>query len=418
MSTDMLLERARLLLEQGRTNDAIKDVKQFLQKDPENDEALSLYARCLYEKNEITEGIEMMRQAIRMDPENSFYFYLLAFGYYKKDEHGAALDNLNNAISLNPYNPEYHGLSAFIQLEEKNFKLALEKADEGLALDPENITCLNARSTALNKLKRTDDAIETMQDALAQDPDNEFTHATVGWNFLEKGKHKEAAKHFREALRINPDLRNARAGLKEALKSKIPPYRWLLQYSFWVNNKGKKARWVVPIALYIAVRALSGALGSNESTAFAGTILVALYLVFVVTSWIINPLANFFLLFHRDGKYALDLTERWTAITVVTSLVLGCIAFVPTLSMSTKDEFYPTLSMTAVIFWLMALPLGDIHYPLSLKNTGTANKAAVILVSTGLLTILLAFIYFPAAIITGAVFLIGFILNNWLGIFR
>jgi tetratricopeptide (TPR) repeat protein len=418
MSIYMLLERARLLMEQGRTNDAIREVKLFLQKYPEHDEALSLYARCLYDKNEIDEGIQVILQAIRIDPENSFYFYLLAFGYYKKDQHFAALDNLNRAISLNPYNPEYFGLTAFVHLEEKDFKLALEKADEGLALDPENITCLNARSTALNKLKRTDDAIETMQDALAQDPDNEFTHATVGWNFLEKGKHKEAAKHFREALRINPDHRNARAGLKEALKSKIPPYKWLLQYSFWVNNKGKKARWVVPIALYITVRVLSSALGSNESTAFAGSIVIALYLIFVVTSWIINPLANFFLLFHRDGKYALDLTERWTAITVVTSLVLGCIAFLPTLSMTTKDELYPPFSMIAVVFWLMAMPLGDIQYPLSIKNTGTANKAALILVSTGLITIMLAFVYFPAAIVTGAVFLIGFILNNWLGIFR
>ena len=418
MNTEMILGRARLLLDQGRTNDAIKEVKQVLHKDPENDEALSLYARCLYDKNEIDEGIEIILQAIRIDPENSFYFYLLAFGYYKKDENFAALDNLDKAIRLNPYNPEYYGLSAFIHLEEKDFGLALEKADEGLALDPENITCLNARSTALNKLKRTDDAIETMQDALAQDPDNEFTHATVGWNFLEKGKHKDAAKHFREALRINPDHRNARAGLKEALKSKIPPYRWLLQYSFWVNNKSKKARWVIPVALYITVRILSGVLRSNESTAVVGGIIVALYLVFVVTSWIINPLANFFLLFHSDGKYALDLTEKWTAITVVSSLILGCLIFVPALTMGPKDGVYPPLMIAAVILWLMALPLGDIQYPLSFKNTETSNKAALILVSTGLLTILLAFIYFPAAIVTGSVFAIGFVLNNWLRVFR
>ena len=79
MSIYMILERARLLLEQGRTNDAIREVKQFLQKYPENDEALSLYARCLYDKNEIPEGIEVILQAIRIDPENSFYFYLFAF---------------------------------------------------------------------------------------------------------------------------------------------------------------------------------------------------------------------------------------------------------------------------------------------------------------------------------------------------
>ena len=415
---EILLDRTRLLLDQGRTNDAIREVKQFLQEEPENDEALSLYARCLYNKNEISEGIKVTLQAIRLEPENSFYFYLLAFGYYKQDKNSSALENLDKAISLNPYNPEYYGLSAFVHLEEKNFESGLNKADEGLALDPENITCLNARSTALNKLKRTDDAIETMQDALAQDPDNEFTHVTIGWNFLEKGNHKEAAKHFREALRINPDHRNARAGLKEALKSRIPPYKWILQYSFWVNNKGKKARWIIPIGAYIAVRILSGALGSSDSTAAIGGVVVTLYLVFVVTTWIINPLANFFLFFHRDGKYALDLTEKWTAITVVSSLVLGCLVIVPALVMGPKEVLYPPLLITAVIFWLMALPLGDIRYPLSFKGTGTANKAALILIATGILTILLCFIYFPAAIVTGAIFAIGFVLNNWLGVFR
>ena len=88
---EILLDRARLLLDQGRTNDAIREVKQFLQEEPENDEALSLYARCLYNKNEISEGIKVTLQAIRLEPENSFYFYLLAFGYYKQDKNNSAL---------------------------------------------------------------------------------------------------------------------------------------------------------------------------------------------------------------------------------------------------------------------------------------------------------------------------------------
>ena len=85
MNTETLLKRARLLLDQGRTNDSIKEIKRVLQQEPGNDEALSVYARCLFDNNEITEGIEIILQAIRIDPQNSFYFYLLAFGYYKKD---------------------------------------------------------------------------------------------------------------------------------------------------------------------------------------------------------------------------------------------------------------------------------------------------------------------------------------------
>ena len=46
--------------------------------------------------------------------------------------------------------------------------------------------------------------------AYGKEPDNEFTHATVGWNIFEKGNHKKANQHFREALRINPNYRNPR----------------------------------------------------------------------------------------------------------------------------------------------------------------------------------------------------------------
>lgn len=419
-NSNLLIDRARLLFEQGRVDDTIRELKNVLQQDPENDEAFAIYARCYYSKNQLDDGITAANQAISLEPHQGYYLYLRAFGYYKKDQHSKARADLNEAIQLDPYNPEFFGLYSFIYLDEKEFQPALEKANEGLELDPENITCLNARSTALNKLRRVDDAIETMQDALAQDPDNEFTHATIGWNCLEKGKHKEAAKHFREALRINPNHTSARAGLKEALKSKIPPYKWLLQYSFWITNKGKNARWIIPIALYIGVRVLAGALGSNESTETAASTIITLYLVFVVTSWIINPLANFFLLFHSDGKYALTSTERYTAITVVSFIILGCVSFVfATLTTEPAEgKVYTPFMITAFAFWLMTVPLGDIEYPLSFNAGGSANKVALILTSLGLLTILLAFVYFPAAIITGAAFIIGFVLNNWLGLFR
>lgn len=418
INPETLLNRARLLLEQGRTNDAIRELKQVLQEDPENSEALAVYARCLYDKNELDQGIEVNLRAIRLDPENSFYFYLLAFGHYRKDQHTAAIDNLGKAISLNPYNAEYYGLLAFVQLEEKKFQVALNKANEGLALDAENITCLNARSTALNKLKRTDAAIETMQDALAQDPDNEFTHATVGWNFLEKGRHKEATKHFREALRIDPNLASARAGLKEALKSKIPPYRWLLQYSFWIHNQGKNASWIIPIGIYLTVRVLASALNANSSTASMGTVLVGAYLVFVVTTWIISPLANFFLLFHPDGKYALTNTERWSAITVVSSLLLGLIFLTPAMSETSKLGVYSPSMIAAFVFLLMAVPLRDVEFPIRFKNTALSNKIALGLVGMGLITIGLGFVNMEAAIFTGTIFAVVFILNNWLGVFR
>ena len=417
--TFQFIERARLLLEQGRVNDAVKQIKNALQKDPDNDMALALYARCQFDQKDFDGGIETLYKAIYIDPENSYYYYLLAFGYYRKDLNTQALEKLNQSIVLNPYFAESFGLMGYVYCDEKNFKLALEKANEGLATDPNNITCLNVRSIALNKMKQTDAAVETMQHALAQDPDNEFTHSTIGWNYLEKGNNKVAATHFREALRINPNMNNAKQGLKEALKSKIPPYKWLLQYSFWINNQGKKTRWIIPLALYFGVRILSTAFNQSKSTESIAGVIVGLYLLFVLTSWLINPVANFVLLFYKDGKYALDLTEKNSAISVVATLFAGVTCLVISYFLRAGSNILSTSLLTAgIAFLVMALPLGRIQYPLSFKRYDTQNKVALGLTGLGFVTVVFAFIYLPVAFVTGACFLVIFVVNSWISVFR
>ena len=417
---NVILDQARLLLEQGRPKDAEAKIKQFLQQEPDNDYALSLLARCLYDRKQFDEGITVIQHAISLNPEESFYFYLHAFGHYQKNNSFLAIDNLNKAIQLNPYHAEYYGLLSFVLLGDKKFADALQKANEGLAVEAENITCLNARSMALNKLKKTDEAIATMQHALAQDPDSEFTHTTIGWNLLERGKHKEAAAHFREALRINPVMQNAQNGLKEALKSKIPPYKWLLQYSFWVNNQGKRLKTAMPIILYIIFRVLIGIFRQSSATAGLVWVVAGIYLLFVIGSWTMNSIANFFLLFHPDGKYALSHTEKWSAVTVVTAMLSGftviALALFTPLTSGTRyeDGFFAA----GLVCLSLALPLGEVDYPIRFSKTNKRNIFSLILVAIGLLS-LLSVVFFPAqALIIMAVYGAGFLLYNWSGVLR
>ena len=417
---NIILDQAKLLLEQGRPKDAELKIKQFLQQEPDNDYALSLLARCYFDKKEFDQGIEVIQKAIRIDPVESFYFYLHAFGHYQKNNSFLAIDNLNKAIALNPYHAEYYGLLSFVLLGDKKFNEALLKANEGLAVEAENITCLNARSMALNKLKKTDEAIATMQNALAQDPDSEFTHTTIGWNLLERGKHKEAATHFREALRINPVMQNAQAGLKEALKSKIPPYKWLLQYSFWVNNQGKKLKAAMPIIMYVLFRLLIVIFRQSSSTAFLVWVVAGLYLLFVIGSWTMNSIANFFLLFHPDGKYALTNTEKWSAISVVAAMftgfvILGLAIFTP-LAIGTvyEDGFFAA----GIVCLSLALPLGEIDYPIKFTKDNKRNLFSLLLTGLGLLSIL-SVVFFPAqALMIMGGYGICFLLYNWSGVLR
>lgn len=416
-----MLDQARLLLDQGRAKDAEAKIKQFLQQEPNNHYALSLLARCLFHRKQFDEGITVMQDAISFQPEESFYYYLLAFGFYQEDKSKPAIDNLNRAIVLNPWHAEYYGLMSFVLLGERQFNTALEKANEGLALEADNLTCLNARSMALNKLKKTDEAIATMQDALAQDPDSGFTHNTIGWNLLERGRHKEAATHFREALRINPVMQNAQSGLKEALKSKIPPYKWLLQYSFWVNNQGKRLKVAMPIILFVGFRLLIGLLGQSSSTEVLGGVVAGIYLVFVIGSWTMNSIANFFLLFHPDGKYALTNTEKWSAIGVVSAMVGGfaLLGMAASFSSFAKGTAYEGIFLvTGLICLSLALPLGEMDYPIDFKNTKKRNRFSLILTGLGIFALLFTAVFPAQALIPISLYGVCFLLYNWSGVLR
>lgn len=408
-----LLERARLLLSQGRITDAKREIQQVLSKDPQNDIALSLFGQCLLEEKKTDEAITVFQQAIALEPENAFYFYLLGFAYYIKSDYVKAVEELSNAIRMNPYAAEFFGLLGHVYIGQLKYETALEKADEGLALDPENITALNARSIALNKLRRTDDAVETMKTTLSMDPDNAITHATVGWNFLEKGKHKEATTHFREALRIDPDMQAAKMGLKEALKSVIPPYRWLLQFSFWVNNKGKNFRWGFFIAIYIGVRIVISLTKDNPRFETIGIIVVVAYLLFIGISWIIGPLANVFLLFHRDGKHALDQSEKWNAISFMACIAGGIVIL--TFSGLLADAGRPdTWFLAGMILLSLAVPAGHMDYPLRLKGNSLGQWLSIALLLLGGIVVAMGLAGLPGFEIPAVIYFIVFVLYSWL----
>lgn len=419
VNTGVLLDRAGLLLEQGRIQDAENAARDVLSKEPYNDVALAILGRCAYEGGHFRDGMGFISEALAIRPEHSFYYYLLGFGHYQLEAFDDATEHLEAAQALHPHVAEYYGLHAFILLAQKSWQAALEKADEGLALEADNLTCLNARSRALNKLRRNSEAIDTMQDALAVDPHNEHTHVTVAWNYLEKGTHKSAQHHFREALRLSPNNEAARTGLKEALKSNIAPYRWLLQYHFWLHNRGKRWRAAAPIVLYVLFRLLSSALGSSEATKDLVWIPVTLYLLLVITSWTISPIANFVLLFHPLGRHAVTVSERWSAITVVGAVFSGLALLTAALFTPwfTGTPFSETVFFAAVTLITLALPLGQITYPLAWRRRSRGVRIAMALTALGLLTV--AFAPLPQVqMVFFALYGICFMLYNWIGLFR
>jgi tetratricopeptide (TPR) repeat protein len=404
---DSLLERANQLIQLKRFPEAEKELKQVLTINPNSAQALALLSICQAEQGNLQEAKNFIRQAIGQQPDNDFFLYLQAFFQYKEDELKEAEKSIRNAIAFEPHNAEYFGLAALIKISQKEWQLALDNANQGLSVDPDNLTCLNARSTAFFKMDRKEEAYATIQEALSKDPENEVTHTNIGWGLLERGDHKKALEHFREALKINPEFTYAKAGLVEGLKARYWFYRIFLKYAFWIGNLKGKAQWIVILGMWFGVRILRAIAETNPGLAMIITPIIYLYFAFAISTWLIEPLSNLFLRLNIYGRFALTKNEIQSSNFVGISLLIG--AFGGIMYLSTDD----LLHLMILIYGLsMMIPLASMFNPPKEKS-----KKVLIAYTIGLAVVGLLSISFQASTgdpsILAPVYIFGVVIYQW-----
>ncbi len=408
LDSDKLIQRAELLRQQKRWKDAEQQLAIVLQSNPNNVDALQVLAHCKIDGKHFEEAIQILLRCLQFDANSDYNFYLLAFAHYQQNQNTIAKDYLKQAIALFPYNDGYFALQAHILLEEKQYQAALDSANEGLAINPESLSCLNARSTALFRLNKKEEAYETINEALSIDPEDYVTHASYGWHYLEKGKHKEAATHFKESLRNNPNYEYAKEGYKAALKSKLPFYRWLLQFNLWMSNQKRSVRVAMIFGVWIIVRIISS-LTSNSPLQMIGIIIVVLYFLVTMMSWLGSAIANLYLLFTPHGKYILNNTETWSARFVGLSLLCGLICFFVAVSMQTQ------LIPIALLIASLSIPFTEMEFPIKPFKGKSRTVVTHILLLLAILAIISSTFSIQLATLFGVLYAIFFLGFMWVG---
>jgi hypothetical protein len=166
-------------------------------------------------------------------------------------------------------------------------------------------------------------ASQSIADALRRNPHSAATHASQGWAMLHQNDVKKALEHFRESLRLNPENPAARQGMMEALKARNFLYRIMLRYYLWMSRVSRRGQWGIVIGLWIGIEALRAVRNSNPALApLIYTLLIA-YTLFVLASWLFQPVFDLTLLFSRFGRYLLNKTQFIAALLVGAQLLAG-----------------------------------------------------------------------------------------------
>lgn len=354
MNNEVYLQRAKLLIEQHRSDQAGEILRQLLANDPNVAEAHSLLALCLLEnRDQWHEATREAEQAVGLAPDSSASHYVLAAVHEKRNRFPEALQSLNEAIQLSPELSHYYGLKASVLGQQSKWKEALEIASIGLSLDAEDETCASMRSISLERLGKTRGAIDEANAAVSRNPDSSTAHSTRGWALLHSGKYQEAQEAFREALRLGPTNEMARIGMIQALNNNYLIFRWVFTFYTFIGRMASGAQWAVLIGMFVGMRLLRAFAKANPEWEPYVFPISVLYLAFCLLSWIATPLFNTFLRFHQFGKYLLSDKEKWASNVIA---VLGLIAVSGALTQSLRGDYAGAMLMfIAPIF--LSLPI-------------------------------------------------------------
>lgn len=321
------LTRASMLIAQGRFELAEKEIRVVLVQAPDYGKVHALLGFCLSAQGKHEEATESARQAIVLDPTDDYGHYVLSKILYQRNRFDESRQAIEEAIRIDPHDPAHHAHVGALEMQSGQWQKCLDAVEKGLECDPEHERCTNVRSIALTKLGRRDEASQSMKSALDLNPENGVTHANQGWALLHERKPKQAMEHFREALRLEPDLEWARAGIVEAMKAKNPLYRWLLGFFLWLNGFSPRVQMGLLIGLMIGQRVLVSVTESIPALAPYSAWITFAYLAFVWFTWVAPTLFNLVLRFDKFGRLALDDEERRNS-TIVGVYVLFGIAWI------------------------------------------------------------------------------------------
>ena len=179
MQSANIFARAIAAFQSRHFEDAARDLKKFLKREPKHVGALGLYGVALLQSGRFDEAESCLRKAISINPESDKIFY----------NYGLVLKNLNK------------------------FDEALEAFSKSIAIAPNASEAWNNRGTVLNNLKRYEEAIQDFERALSLDKNYAGALSNKGKSLFMLGRRKDALAVYWSAIDTDPNLPEAWLGI-------------------------------------------------------------------------------------------------------------------------------------------------------------------------------------------------------------
>jgi tetratricopeptide (TPR) repeat protein len=163
----------------------------------------------LLNTGEPQKGIKLIESAVSLAPQWAQSHYWLAQAYTSLGRLDDAFTESERAAELDRRNIEYQYKAAWDAYLLHRYDESLKYLEQVEAKDPGYEQTLFLKGFALQMLGRLDDSIASYRKFLTVEGDNYQVHFNLAFALMMRKEYGEAADHFKRALELKPDYREA-----------------------------------------------------------------------------------------------------------------------------------------------------------------------------------------------------------------
>lgn len=204
MSTETHLQRAELLADLGRYDDAAEELAYALAAEPANVPALTLLARVWLAAGRPDEALDPADRAVAAGPPDLGAVAVRGLVLAELDRRAEAAVMAEELLRLGPDDAGAQTMAAAILADVRNGQLALDAAWRGVRLAPEQAQAHLVLGLVAFRLELFDLAERAYRESLRLDPQLAVARHDIGLIRFEQRRYAEGLDHLVQAAAASP----------------------------------------------------------------------------------------------------------------------------------------------------------------------------------------------------------------------
>ena len=204
----LLAQRARVLLNMGKSKEASYDINKAVKTEPDNDKYLMLQADIFLANGDVSNSYTALSNAEKIAPDSKEVQLKMGELTFYNHDYDRSLKHLTNVTDKDPNNRTALFMKGFIYKEKGDTASAVTLLRKVCDIYPEYEPAFEELGV-LYATHHDPMAVEYLSTALSLEPSNTNAMYALAMFYQETEKYDEAEKLYRQMLDINPNSADA-----------------------------------------------------------------------------------------------------------------------------------------------------------------------------------------------------------------